>query len=285
LKSKLKYNKIKEKKKGLGGLEMNISKIESSTKINPVGQEIRYALNNKESDAAVLLIHGFGGKSSNWDYIASQIYKNMKLPVYIPRLPGHATNITDFLNSSAEQWLRKAVDSYLYLKSDYQDIYLAGLSMGGLLAAIIASNFKVKKLSLVAPAFFAANKNIAFARYLKYLVKKIDNDFKIEKENLSKAEIEYHDNYSFNYYPEALAELYKLMKKGRKTAAEISTPTQLILSANDQQVDSEQIDKFLNKKMGQFLVDQKTYQKSSHVIINDVERKRCAEDIINFFSS
>jgi carboxylesterase len=263
---------------------MNISEIESSTQINPVGQEIKYGLNNKQADTAVLLIHGFGGKTSNWDYIAQKINKEMELPVYIPRLPGHATNTADFLNSSADQWLRRAVDSYLYLKSDYQNIYLAGLSMGGLLAAIIASNFKVKKLTLVAPAFFAANKNIAFARYLKYFVKKLDNDFQIDKENLSEAEIDYHNNYSFYYYPEALAELYKLMKKGRKAAAEISAPTQLILSAKDQQVDSRKIDKFLNKKIGQFLVDQKTYQKSSHVIINDVERKKCAEDIINFLN-
>jgi carboxylesterase len=35
--------------------------------------------------------------------------------------------------------------------------------------------------------------------------------------------------------------------------------------------------------MGQFLVDQKIYQKSSHVITNDVEKERCAQDIIDFF--
>lgn len=263
---------------------MKINRIDSSTKINPLGREIKYGFKNEQQNKAVLLLHGFGGKSSNWDYIAKRINKKMDLPVYIPRLPGHATNTDDFLNSSAEQWLRKAVDSYLYLKSDYQHIYLAGLSMGGLLASLITSNFKVKKLSLVAPAFFAINKNIVFAPYLKYFIKKIDNNFKIDKDNLTEAEIDYHNNYSFNYYPEALTELYKLMKKGRKAVSKINAPTQLILSTNDEQVDTEQIDKFLNKKMGQFLVDQKTYQKSSHIIINDVEKERCAEDIINFFN-
>lgn len=264
---------------------MKLHKIKSSTKINPVGQEIKYGFAEQNQKKAVLLIHGFGGKSSNWNYAARRIYNELKLPVYVPRLPGHATNTSDFLNSSAEQWLRKAVDSYLYLKESYQDIYLAGLSMGGLLASMVASNFEVKKLSLVAPAFFAANKNIAFAPYLKYFIKKMDNDFKIDREKISAAEIDYHNNYSFNYYPEALAELYKLMKKGRKTCVKIDSPTQLILSTNDQQVDSQKIKKFLNKKMGQSLVDQKIYQKSSHVIINDVEKERCASDIIKFFSN
>src|SRR6056297_879940 len=151
---------------------MNINKIDSSTYINPVGRELKFGLEDSNKEKAVLLLHGFGGKSTNWEYVGKQIYEQLKLPVYIPRLPGHATNTKDFLNSNADQWLRKAVDSYLYLKGDYQHIYLAGLSMGGLLATIIASNFEIKKLSLVAPAFFAKNKNIAFAPYLKYFIKK-----------------------------------------------------------------------------------------------------------------
>lgn len=268
----------------LGALKLNLNEIKKTTRINPLGKEIKYGFNNQQHNTAVLLLHGFGGKSSNWDFIAKKIYKELDLPVYVPRLPGHATNKSDFLNSSAEQWLRRAVDSYLDLKTDYQKIYLAGLSMGGLLASLVASNFEVKKLSLVAPAFYTINKNIVFAPYLKYFVKKLDNDFKINQDDLSAAEIDYHNNYSFNYYPEALAELYKLIKKGRKAVSKIESPTQLILSSNDEQVASDQIKDFLNKKMGQFLVDQKIYQKSSHVIINDLEKERCARDIINFFS-
>jgi len=263
---------------------LQLNEIDSLTKVNPLGREIKYGFNDNRINTAVLLIHGFGGKSSNWDFVAKKINNQLNLAVYIPRLPGHATNTSDFLNSSAEQWLRKAVDSYLFLANNYQKIYISGLSMGGLLAAMVASNFKVDKLSLVAPAFFTVNKNIVFAPYLKYFIKKMDNNFKIDKRNLSKAEIDYHNNYSFNYYPQALAELYKLMKKGRKNVSKIKTPTQLILSNNDEQVASERIKNYLNKKMGQFLIDQKIYQKSSHVIVNDVEKERCAQDIINFFS-
>ncbi len=264
---------------------MNINKIDASTRINPLAKEIKLGFNSKQKQKAVLLLHGFGGKSSNWEYTAVKINENLNIPVYIPRLPGHGTNVDDFLNSSAEQWLRKAVDSYLYLKSDFQEIYLAGLSMGGLLAALLASKFEIKKLSLVAPAFFTKNKNIVFTPYIKYFIKKFDNDFKLEQENLSKAEIDFHQNYSLDYYTKALAELYKLIKKSRKALNNINTETQLILSTNDQQVESDKIRSFLNKKMGQFLVDQKIYQKSSHVIINDLEKERCAQDIIDFFNN
>lgn len=262
---------------------MKLNKIKSDTNINPLGQEIRLGFANKNQNKAVLLLHGFGGRSSNWNYAAQKIYQKMKIPIYVPRLPGHATNTEDFLNSNADQWLRKAVDSYLYLASSYPQIYLAGFSMGGLLAAILAAKFKPEKLSLVAPAFFTVNQNIVFAPYLKYFIKKIDNDFKLEKENLNKLEIDFHQNYSCYYYPQALAELYKLMQQGRKSITKIKTPTQLILSKTDEQVATPKINDFLNKKMGRFLVDQKTYQKSSHVIINDLKKEACTQAIINFF--
>ena len=154
--------------------------------------------------------------------------------------------------------------------------------MGGLLATLISVNFEVKKLSLVAPAFFTINKSIALTPALKFFIKKLDNNFSINEEELTEAEIEYHNNYSYNYYPKTLAELYKLIKKGRKAVEKINSPTQVILSSNDEQVATEEIKKFLNKKMGQSLVDQKIYKKSSHVITNGVEKEKCAEDIINF---
>ncbi|ODS50362.1 MAG: carboxylesterase, partial [Halanaerobium sp. 4-GBenrich] len=129
---------------------MKLNQIESSTKINPLGREIKIGFEDENIKKAVLLLHGYGGKSTNWLYAAEKINENLEIPVYIPRLPGHATNISDFLNSNADQWLRKAVDSYLELNTKFQEIYVAGLSMGGLLAALVAAQFKVKKLSLVA---------------------------------------------------------------------------------------------------------------------------------------
>lgn len=263
---------------------MKLNQIDSSTAINPLGRERKIGFKNNKSKQAVLLLHGYGGKSKNWLYAAEKINENLGIPVYIPRLPGHGTNITDFLNSNAEQWLRKAVDSYLELSSNYEEIYAAGLSMGGLLAALLAAQFKIKKLSLVAPAFFTKNKNIIFTPYIKHIVKKLDKGFDLDSDNSTPAEIDFHNNYSSNYYTSALAELYKLIKKGRKAAAKINTETQLILSEKDDQVASSEIKAFLNKKMGKFLVEEKIYQKSSHIITDDIEKERCAQDIINFFN-
>ncbi len=263
---------------------MYLNNIEKNTSVNPLAEEIKLGLDNKDHDKAVLLLHGFGGRTSNWQYIGKRIYEEENIPVYIPRLPGHGTNLSDFLNSGADQWLRKSFDSYLYLKRNYKDIYVAGLSMGGILAAIIASEFEVKKLSMAAPAFYTTSKTIVFTPILKYFIQKIDNDFVLEnEEELSEEAIHYHNNYSKDYYPKQLAELYKLMLKARKSAEKIKVPTQLILTENDELVDTAKINKFLNKKMGHYLTDIKIYQETPHVITNSIEKERCADDIIKFF--
>ncbi|SFL13705.1 alpha/beta hydrolase [Halanaerobium salsuginis] len=273
---------------------MNYNQFTTTTEINPLGKELRFGLsdnnklnkNQKRNSAhqkAVLLLHGFGGKTTNWQFIAKKIYSNLELPVYIPRLPGHGTNLSDFLNSNAEQWLRKVVDSYLYLKSNYTEIYVAGLSMGGLLATLLAAKFKVAKLSLIAPAFFTKNKFIVLTPFLKYFRYQRKSNFELPAEDkLSPEQFNYHQNYSRNYYAQTLAELYKIMRLAKKNVKKVNCPTQLILTQNDQQVNTAQIKKFLHKKIGQFLISEKTYQKSSHVIINDLEKERCADDIINF---
>lgn len=282
MKNKKWYIKLEVKK-------MDYKKIDTDTSINPIAEELKFNLddnhkNNNHKNKAVLLIHGYRGRTSNWSFTAKEIANKLKLPVYIPRLPGHGTNISDFLNSDAEQWLRKAYDSYLYLKSNYQDIYIAGLSMGGLIAVLLASEFKVEKLSLVAPAFFTVNKTIVLTPILKYFIKKIDNDFTFDdKKEMTKEEIHYHQNYSQDYYTKQLAELYKLMLKARRKAGEIRVPTQLILTENDEMVDTEKINLFLHKKMGKYLNNVKIYQESPHVITNSIEKERCAADIINFF--
>ncbi|ADQ14737.1 carboxylesterase, putative [Halanaerobium hydrogeniformans] len=263
---------------------MQIKKISTETKINPLAEEIKLGFNDKSLDKAVLLLHGFAGRSNNWKYIAEKIYQQKNTAVYVPRLPGHGSSSSDFRASNSEQWLRKSVDSYLYLKSNFEKIYLAGLSMGGLLAALLAANFKIEKLSLIAPAFYSRDKKIALTPIGKYFIEKIDHPSAEEnKEDLSEEELDYRNNYNKYYYLEQLAELYALMKKARKEISKPKIPTQLIISKNDRTIANTKTLEFLNKKMGQSLKDIKIYQESSHVITNDVEKEKCASDIIDFF--
>ncbi len=100
---------------------------------------------------AVLGLHGFMGYPGELYYPAERLNK-AGFTVSVPRLPGHGSSGSDFNGSTGRQWLRKALDCYLELSAGYDEVYVMGHSMGGLLALLTASVFPVRKLALMAPA-------------------------------------------------------------------------------------------------------------------------------------
>jgi carboxylesterase len=72
--------------------------------------------------------------------------------VLAPLLPGHGTAIEDMESRSWSDWLHAARDAFNTLAKNCEDIYVAGLSMGGLLALILAEELPVRAaVSIAAP--------------------------------------------------------------------------------------------------------------------------------------
>lgn len=101
---------------------------------------------------AILIIHGFAGGTYDEEELANYLELNRYYDVYQFTLPGHNRNLSkvkykDWIIASEKQveWL---------IDKGYNNIYLIGHSMGGVIATYIATKYKeVKKLVLAAPAF------------------------------------------------------------------------------------------------------------------------------------
>lgn len=74
--------------------------------------------------------------------------------IYAPLLSGHGTNLRNMRKSCAREWIDDALKAYDRLTAaGCEKIYVAGLSMGGLLAAIVASERRVDGVIMIcAPA-------------------------------------------------------------------------------------------------------------------------------------
>src|SRR5689334_23628869 len=89
--------------------------------------------------AAVLLLHGFTG--SPWevrplgDSLAARGYH-----VYAPLLPGHGTTPEAMLYVTHLDWEREAERGLQALKG-FEHVFVAGLSLGSLLALLVAARF------------------------------------------------------------------------------------------------------------------------------------------------
>lgn len=230
-------------------------------------------------DKAILLIHGYTGSPREMLWLGTQLHE-VGYTVSIPRLPGHGTNKEDFIATSWKDWLRRVYDEYLDLSEAYQTVYVGGLSMGGVLTALLAAKFQPEKIFLCAPAFMAADSRIKLTPYLKYFIQTIPTEGKTFYK-----EPEYYDcvkDYCNYDYVGKAADLYKLQKMAIQQLPNIRSKVITVLSKSDQSVpfkEKELIDRLL-KVPNEYVI----LEESSHIVTDDVERELVAQRIIDFLN-
>lgn len=110
-----------------------------------------FTLGPVDGKRAVLLLHGFTG--SPWEVRPlGESLAARGFHVYAPRLPGHGLTPEEMLHVSADDWKQAAFNAYDGL-SRFPQVYVAGLSMGGLLSVLIAAQREVQRIVLMAPVF------------------------------------------------------------------------------------------------------------------------------------
>lgn len=88
------------------------------------------------SDDALVLLHGFSGHPGHWQPMADELQARGHT-VVAPRLPGHGTSPEDLATTGADDWLAAARDAADSVRR-HRRVHLVGLSMGGMLAILIA---------------------------------------------------------------------------------------------------------------------------------------------------
>lgn len=89
---------------------------------------------------AALLLHGFGDTPQTLAYLAAHLHAR-GWSVRAPLLPGHGRTLRDFTASGAAEWIDAARVEYAALRDQHGSgaVAVAGLSMGGALAALVAA--------------------------------------------------------------------------------------------------------------------------------------------------
>ena len=100
-----------------------------------------------KNNKAVLLLHGYTGAPSEMRPLGDYLHA-LGYTVSCVRLPGHGTSIKDLEATTATDWYGAAEAECLELLARFDSVYVAGLSMGGLLAMKLAAKLPVKKAAL-----------------------------------------------------------------------------------------------------------------------------------------
>ena len=103
------------------------------------------------ADIGVLVVHGFTGNPQSMRPLA-EAFAGAGFTVSLPLLPGHGTQVEDMLPTRWTDWSAAAEDAYDRLAARTRAVVVAGLSMGGTLAAWLATRHpEIAGLVLVNP--------------------------------------------------------------------------------------------------------------------------------------
>lgn len=98
-----------------------------------------------------LILHGYTGGPYEVEPLATYLREHTDWHIEVPTLPGHG-EILALDDVTHDKWIQAAENALRNLKDKFAQVYLIGFSMGGMIAAYLAAEFKVDKLVLLAPA-------------------------------------------------------------------------------------------------------------------------------------
>ncbi len=109
----------------------------------------------RRGEDAVLLVHGLTGTPAEMRSLAKKL-QQQGFSVMCPRLAGHCGSITELKKSRWQDWYGTIEQSFEALKAEHRQVYVAGLSMGALLALRLAAQKgdRVAGLGLLSSTFF-----------------------------------------------------------------------------------------------------------------------------------
>lgn len=99
---------------------------------------------------ALLMLHGFSSSPAVFRRMTPELM--MYDAVLCPLLSGHGESIDVFSEAHASDWLEQSVSLCERLITEYDEVHVMGMSLGGLLACHLAARFPVHHLYLLAPA-------------------------------------------------------------------------------------------------------------------------------------
>lgn len=238
-----------------------------------------------EAKAAVLLVHGFTG--SPWDLrpLGEALARSGFFARAI-RLPGHGDRPEALLDVGWQDWERAVLDAVDALEA-HARVFVAGLSMGALLAVIAAAyrRDRIHALALLSPAVelrAPAARLLRFTRRLPFLhlfrpwVTKDVSDI-ADPVALGEAPI-------LSAWPTArLYDLFTLQDRCAHMLAAVRAPALVMVAAQDHVVTPDGGARLARGLRHSREVRLMHLEQGFHILPRDHGRERVAREVIDFF--
>lgn len=227
---------------------------------------------------AVLLLHGFTGHSADVRMLGRFLEKK-GYTSHAPIYKGHGVEPEELIKTTPEDWWQDAQEGYEYLKFlGYQEIAIAGLSLGGVFTLKLAAENPVKGIvPMCTPVYFDNETQLTkgfnlFAKQYKQFLQMDEADIETEVKSLmTKAE-------------PLFEKIEPFIHSVRDQVEEIYTPAFIAQSVHDEIINPESAD-YIKEHLASDEKKLKWFHKSGHVVTTGPEREELHEDIYMFLEN
>jgi len=176
-----------------------------------------------------LLLHGFTAAPHEMVRLGADL-ANHGYTALGPRLAGHGTSLDDLARTRWPDWLASAQDGLELLRGMCDRIVVMGMSMGGLLAVLLAADQPPAGLVLMStPITLLQSPLRRWLKLLSLIVPRVRKGTPDWYDPSVNAERVAYPAYSTR----AAAEVQELITRARSTLALVTAPTLIIHSRND----------------------------------------------------
>lgn len=235
----------------------------------------------KKGKTGVLLIHGFTSSPYEYSDLAPYLAKK-NITVYAPLIKGHGTSPENLATTNDKDWLDSMRKAFKKLKKECDHTYIVGTSMGGNIAIILASEFDINGLILIAPPLVFRKERFWKASYqvmrlLKNFQKKRLNHKTLKNVKIRKG---YYDKIPLN----VIKFVTKIIIEAKLKLKEVDVPTLVMQSTDDVWVHHESIN-FIKNNIKSKNVKAVLFEDAYHVLIMEKDNEKYSKEIYEFIQN
>lgn len=224
-----------------------------------------------------LCLHGFTASPAEVLWFAKHLTQAGHT-VYAPRLAGHGTHPQDLARTRWTDWYGSALDSYHLLRQQCDQIFVCGMSMGGLLALLLSADMPVNGVIAMATPVVTLSgpQRISLLRAIKYILPYTDQsdrsdlpervrDEQIRRGENSVGRVRY-DRWSTAAYEQLL----RLRQTVVARLPDVTAPLLLMFSEKDSLIDL-QSESVIRQRVRSRIIETHVLKESGHILTQDIE--------------
>lgn len=235
-----------------------------------------------DKGVALLFIHGFTASPSELRPVAELLHKYCGCSIEALLLPGHGSSPEDLNRYHWRDWFAAVKKELMSLQGQYPRVFVAGLSLGGLLA--LYTGIRVPGVSgaasINAPIFQRSGWKTALlpliAKFQPYWTKNGQEEQK---------RLEGKGRFAYNYFPlQAFQSMMELRSQLLREINDLRIPALIMQSLNDEVVKPKS-GSYLFRQLNQGGARLVELENSWHVATMSADKEKIAQELAEFVKS